>query len=332
MPQSRAPWQSARNWSTGACRVKVLVTGGAGFIGSHVADALLSAGHEVAVLDDLSTGKAENVPGACRLFEVDLRDGDAVLETVREFRPDWVAHQAAQASVSVSMREPRRDVMVNVVGSLNLLDACVAAGVERLVFASTGGAIYGEVPEPERAQESWPGKPVSPYAISKLAVEQLLEVYRSERGLASVVLRYANVYGPRQDPHGEAGVVAIFMQRLLDGKPLQINGRVSAGDEGCIRDYVFVADVVRCNLGALAGDFPHRVVNVGTGIETTTGELARRISAIAAIDTGLLSAPPRAGDLERSVLDPSRAGLPELVPLDAGLARTWSWYRKARER
>jgi UDP-glucose 4-epimerase len=313
-----------------SARVKILVTGGAGFIGSHVAEAALSAGHEVAVLDDLSTGKVENIPDACRHFRVDLRDSADVEGALEDFRPDWVSHQAAQASVSVSMREPKRDVMVNVVGSLNLLDACAEVGVQRFVFASTGGAIYGEVPEPQRADESWPGRPLSPYAISKLAVEQLLDVYRSERGLSSVVLRYANVYGPRQDPHGEAGVVAIFMQRLLEGKPLQINGRVAAGDAGCVRDYVFVADVVRANLAALSGDLQERVVNVGTGVETTTRDLARQIAGIAGIDTGFVAAPPRAGDLQRSVLDPTRAGLAELVPIDAGLIRTWQWYRNTR--
>ena len=312
--------------------MKLLVTGGAGFIGSHVAEAAISAGHEVAVLDDFSTGKLENVPAGCQVFRVDVRDAEAVSSALAEFRPDSVSHQAAQASVSVSMREPKQDVMVNVVGSLNLFDACVKSGVKRVVFASTGGAIYGEVPDGQRADESWPGRPLSPYAISKLAVEQLLDVYRIQHGLRSVVLRYANVYGPRQDPHGEAGVVAIFMQRLRDGLALQINARASAGDAGCIRDYVFVEDVVRANLAALADQLEHRVMNVGTGVGTSTRELAERISAVSERRTALTSAPPRAGDLERSVLDPTlcRATLAEHHPLDAGLTATWRWFERKR--
>jgi len=310
--------------------VKYLVTGGAGFIGSHVAEALISAGHEVGVLDDFSTGKLENVPGGCRVFRVDIRDARAVLDKLAEFRPQGVSHQAAQASVSLSMRDPKADVMTNVVGSLNLFDACVATGVERVVFASTGGAIYGEVPEGQTADESWPARPQSPYAISKLSVEQLLEVYRTQHGLDTAVLRYANVYGPRQDPHGEAGVVAIFMQRLLDGLPLGINARVTAGDAGCVRDYVFVADVVQANLAALAGGLGERIVNVGTGIGTSTRELATKIGAISGRRVAFSSSPPRAGDLKCSVLNAtlSRSMLGAQHALDAGLTRTWHWFEE----
>jgi UDP-glucose 4-epimerase len=293
-----------------------------------VAEAAISAGHELAVLDDFSTGKPENVPGGCRVFRIDVRDSQAVNDALAEFRPDAVSHQAAQASVSVSMREPKLDVMINVVGSLNLFDACVKSGVRRIVFASTGGAIYGEVPDGRKADESWPPRPLSPYAISKLTVEQLLDVYRSQHGLQSVVLRYANVYGPRQDPHGEAGVVAIFMQRLRGGLPLQINARTSHGDAGCIRDYVYVADVVRANLAALADQLGHRVMNVGTGVGISTRELAERIAAVSGHPAALTSAPPRAGDLERSVLDDTlcRSALSECQPLEAGLTATWRWF------
>jgi UDP-glucose 4-epimerase len=258
--------------------MKLLVTGGAGFIGSHVVEAALAAGDQVLVLDDLSTGKRRNVPQAARFEQIDLRDGPAVRNAVLAFRPDAVSHQAAQASVAVSVRDPRLDVGVNVVGSLNLLEACAEAKVSRLVFASTGGAIYGEVPEPERACEDTPARPQSPYAISKLAVEQLLEVFRVHRGLDYRILRYANVYGPRQDPHGEAGVVAIFMQAVLEKRSLQINARKTPGDGGCIRDYVFVDDVQRAHLAALRGELPDRVLNVGTGVAARTVELAEAIA------------------------------------------------------
>jgi UDP-glucose 4-epimerase len=308
--------------------MKVLVTGGAGFIGSHVAEALLAEGAEVLVIDDLSTGKRENVPPGARLRVVDVRDAPAVREAVLGFRPDAVSHQAAQASVSVSVRDPRLDVSVNVIGSLNLLESCSEAGVGRVVFASTGGAIYGEVPEGQRAAEEAPARPFSPYAISKLAVEQLLEVFRVNRGLDYTVLRYANVYGPRQDPHGEAGVIAIFMQSVLEGRPLRVNARRSAGDGGCIRDYVFVGDVVRANVAALRGAVQGRVLNVGAGTTTSTAELAETIFGLAGRRCELVSAPPRAGDLERSVLNPERyvALLGEPTALAKGLAPTWRWY------
>jgi UDP-glucose 4-epimerase len=308
---------------------RILVTGGAGFIGSHVVEAALGRGHEVAVLDDLSTGKRENVPDGVALHAVDLRDRDAVFRVVREFRPNAVSHQAAQASVPRSVEEPKLDVEVNVVGSINLLDACVAASVPRVVFASTGGAIYGEVAEGARAKEGDRTLPESPYAISKLAVEQLLNVYRRYRGLESVVLRYANVYGPRQDPHGEAGVVAIFASRALRGEPLRINARRAEGDAGCVRDYVWVGDVARANLLALEQGFVERNVNVASGEGTETRTLARFIVELAGSKSQVENGPHRPGDLERSVLDPSLAQsvLGDKLPLREGLARTVSWFR-----
>ena len=191
----------------------VLVTGGAGFIGSHIVEDLLARGLEVAVLDNLATGKRENVPKGVPFFRVDLRDKEGVERAFREFRPTHVSHQAAQASVKVSVEDPVLDFEVNLLGGLNLLEACRQYGVEKLVFASTGGAIYGEVPEGERAEETWPPRPKSPYAASKAAFEHYLSVYGQSYGLKWVSLRYGNVYGPRQDPHGEAGVVAIFAER-----------------------------------------------------------------------------------------------------------------------
>lgn len=305
--------------------MRVLVTGGAGFIGSHLVDALLADGHEVHVLDDLSTGRRENVAAGAVLHEVDLRDAAAVRATFEAARPTVVSHQGAQTSVSVSVREPRRDAEINVLGTLAVLDAAVATGVERVVFASTGGAIYGEVPEGERATVDRAPRPLSPYACSKLAGEAYLASWRGEHGLASTVLRYANVYGPRQDPHGEAGVVAIFSKRLLAGEPLQINARREAGDPGCVRDYVYVDDVVAANRRAIAGELVEPVVNVATGVAATTEDLARRLADAAGVEPRVVHAGRRAGDLERSVLDPG--ALPPTVELADGLARTVAWFR-----
>lgn len=304
--------------------MRILVTGGAGFIGSHVVDATREAGHDVSVLDDLSTGRRENLPPAVPLHVVDLRQREAVFSTVSQLRPDAVAHLAAQASVSFSMREPLRDAEINVLGSINLLDACVAHGVPRVIFASSGGAIYGEVPEGSRASEEAPCAPKSPYAMSKLYVEQLLGVYRSEHGLESRILRYANVYGPRQDAFGEAGVVAKFFEATLTGGVIAINARREVGDEGCVRDYVHVADVARANLLALEGSLTEAVLNVGTGVGTTTRALAAQIFAAAGRETRLEYAPRRAGDLERNVLEPTRCGalLGGLTSLQSGLELT----------
>ena len=311
--------------------MRVLVTGGAGFIGSHIVDRLVAEGHEVAVIDDLSTGRRDNVANGARLYEIDLRDRDGVLKVVSEFRPTHVTHQAAQASVAISVREPMLDASVNVIGGLNLLDACTKdSRIERFVFASTGGAIYGEVPEGTRATEEKLPTPISPYAIHKFTFEQLMGVYRRERGLTATTLRYANVYGPRQDPHGEAGVVAIFFGLLLAGKPLRINARAKEGDDGCVRDYVHVSDVAQANVLALAGSVGEPVLNVGTGKPTTTLELARAIIAVGGKDVGTVPGAYRAGDLERSVLDTSKLVryIPKAFGLDEGLRETYEFMRK----
>jgi len=312
--------------------MRVLITGGAGFIGSHVVESALAEGHTVAVLDNLSSGKRSNIPASVPLFEVDLRNRAAVRETLKEFKPELVSHQAAQASVAVSVREPYLDTEINVMGGLNLLDACVELQVKRVVFASTGGAIYGEVPEGKRADEDTRPAPISPYAISKLAFEQLLDVYRTHQGLDSAVLRYGNVYGPRQDPHGEAGVVAIFFDRALLGETLRINAVRSEGDSGCVRDYVYVADVARANLAALSGRLPDRVTNVGTGLPVTTQELATQTARISGVPLRTVFGPPRAGDIERSVLDAARfqRTLGQTLPLAEGLRHTFEWYRSSK--
>uniref|UniRef100_A0A831UF87 SDR family oxidoreductase n=1 Tax=Thermus islandicus TaxID=540988 RepID=A0A831UF87_9DEIN len=282
--------------------MRVLVTGGAGFIGSHIVEALLKEGVEVAVLDNLSTGRREHVPPGVPFYQVDLRDREGVERAFREFRPTHVSHQAAQASVKVSVDDPLLDFEVNLLGGMNLLEACRRYGVEKLLFASTGGAIYGEVPEGERAEETWPPRPKSPYAASKAAFEHYLAAYGQNYGLKWAALRYGNVYGPRQDPHGEAGVVAIFAERVLKGEPVTLYARKTPGDEGCVRDYVYVEDVARAHtlaLFALEG-----VYNVGTGEGHTTLEVLKAVAEAALKTPEVIHAPPRPGDLERSVLSP----------------------------
>jgi UDP-glucose 4-epimerase len=220
---------------------------------------------------------------------------------------------------------------VNVLGSIHLMQACVAAKVGRFVFASTGGAIYGEVPEGQRASEATKPAPASPYACSKFATEAYLEAFRIEHGLAYTVLRYANVYGPRQDPHGEAGVVAIFARRLLHDEPIQINARVKEGDDGCVRDYVYIDDVVDANLRAARGEIAARVANVASGAATTTLELAEGMKRSTGSRSAIGRAPRRPGDLQRSVLQPAPGSKPP-VPLEEGLRKTLDWFRSQAAR
>lgn len=309
--------------------MRVLVSGGAGFIGSHVVEGAVAEGHTVAVLDNLSSGKRSNLPPGVQLYEVDLRSRVQVNEAVQQFKPEWVSHHAAQISVAVSVREPYLDGEVNILGGINLLDACVAAKVQRFVFASTGGAICGEVPEGQRAAEDVRPAPISPYAIHKLAFEQLLDVYRTYHGLESVVLRYSNIYGPRQDPHGEAGVVAIFLDKVFTGATLQVNGMKTEGDPGCLRDYAYVGDAARANLAALSGRLPYRLMNVCTGTSVSTRELATQICNVAGQTPRLVSAAPRPGDIGRSVLDPTRfeKALGATMPITEGLRHTFAWFR-----
>jgi UDP-glucose 4-epimerase len=301
--------------------VRAIVTGGAGFIGSHVADALVARGDEVHVLDNLSRGSRENVPEGGRLHEGDIRsDADAAFD---EVRPEACFHLAAQADVRVSVEDPAFDADVNVLGTLRVLEAARRHGT-KIVFSSTGGAIYGEceAPAPEDAER----RPLAPYGTSKLAGEEYLATYNRLYGSGHVSLRYGNVYGPRQDPHGEAGVVAIFMGLLLgDGTP-----RIF-GDGSQTRDYVFVGDVVDATLAAL--DHPGGVLNVGTGVETSVLELYDAIARVAGIEREAAHAPARLGELQRSVLDPGRAerelGWRARHSLDDGLRATWEWMSGA---
>ena len=306
--------------------MRALVTGGAGFIGSHVAAALVANDWDVAVVDDLSSGARRNVPEDAALHVLDIRDADGVTRVFEAFRPDVVCHHAAQASVAVSTREPLLDAQVNVLGSINLLSASAACKVSRFVFASTGGAIYGEVPEGQRAPVSMRPAPASPYACSKFATEAYLESFRQQHGLDYTILRYANVYGPRQSPHGEAGVVAIFASRLLRWEPVSVFARAKAGDAGCVRDYVYVDDVVEWNLRAVRGAVTVPIANVCTGVGTTTLALAEQMKSVASSRSEIRFGPPRVGDLERSVLEPERdARAP--VSLEVGVRRTLDWFR-----
>lgn len=308
--------------------MRVLVTGGAGFIGSHIAESLVREGVEVAVLDNLSTGRRENVPKGIYFYKVDLRDRESLERVFREFRPTHVSHQAAQASVKVSVDNPTLDFEVNLLGGLNLLEAMRKWGAEKMVFASTGGAIYGEVPEGERAEETWPPKPKSPYAASKASFEHYLSAYGQNYGLKWVSLRYGNVYGPRQDPHGEAGVVAIFSERILKGEPVTLYARRTPGDEGCVRDYIYVADVVRAHNLALKG--LEGIYNVGTGEGHTTQEVLLAVAEAAGKHPEVNPAPPRPGDLERSVLSPLKLmahGWRPEVGFQEGIRLTVEYFR-----
>jgi len=303
--------------------VKVLVTGGAGFIGSHVTDAFLDAGHEVWALDDLSSGRRENLRSEVRLVVVDIRSPDAA-RLVEAERFEVVCHLAAQMDVRRSVADPRFDADVNIAGFLNLLEAARKSGVRKLVFSSTGGAIYGEQ-DVYPAPESHPTRPVSPYGVSKASGELYLGYYRAQYGLASVALRYANVYGPRQNPHGEAGVVAIFSERLLRGEICIVNG---TGKQ--TRDFVYGPDVARANLLAATGEI-EGPINIGTGIETDVNRLYALLARAAGVDRPAQHAPEKPGEQMRSSVDPSLAakvlGWRPAVALEEGLQRTVGWFR-----
>jgi UDP-glucose 4-epimerase len=281
---------------------RVLVTGGAGFIGSHVAEAYLARGYDVWVLDDLSSGRMENVPEGAHFVEMDVGDPE-VRNLFREVRFDLVNLHAAQIDVRVSVSDPIKDAGTNVLGLLNVAEACLEVGTQRILFVSSGGVVYGE-PEEIPTPESAPKLPLSPYGVSKLTGEYYLYYYHKVRGLDYVALRYSNVYGPRQDPHGEAGVVAIFSNRLLDDVPLTI-----FGDGEQTRDYVSVRDVVSANMLLSDLEFDEdrgldtRAFNIATGVGTSVNELAVGLEEVSGRTPGREHGPARPGELLHSTLD-----------------------------
>ncbi len=309
--------------------MNVLVTGGAGFIGSHLVDALVEKGYGVIVVDNLSSGKVSNLNSYALFYEQSVEDEEMMERIFSLHKPEYVFHLAAQASVAVSVREPSRDAKVNILGSLVLLEKSVKYGAKKFIFSSTGGAIYGEEVKVFPTPETEIPKPVSPYGIAKLCVEKYLEFFAREYGLKYTSLRYSNVYGPRQDPYGEAGVVAIFVERMLKDEPVLIYG-----DGEYVRDYVYVKDVVEANLLAMErGD--NEVFNIGTGRGTTVNELFRMLKELTGYRRDPVYAPPRKGDVRKSVLDCRKAkeilGWEPKVSLEEGLAMTVEYFRKAAE-
>ncbi|TME74412.1 MAG: NAD-dependent epimerase/dehydratase family protein [Chloroflexi bacterium] len=299
--------------------MKVLITGGAGFIGSHVADRLLADGHDVVILDDLSTGGVEHLQANARFYQMDL-GSPWIDELFRIERPEAVVHQAAQASVRRSVEDPVFDAGVNVLGSAALLQASVRHGVRRFLFASTGGALYGDA-DVTPTPEDYPTLPVSPYGAAKLSAEVYLRTFNALHGLSYAALRYANVYGPRQNPHGEAGVVAIFARRLLSGEKARING-----DGRQTRDFVYVGDVAEANARAL--------FNVGTGIETDINTIFQTLKRLTGSNQPEEHGPPLPGEQRRSVVDARKIektlGWQPKTSLDAGLDATVRYFRAAR--
>jgi len=309
--------------------MNILVTGGAGFIGSHIVDALIGLGHAVTVIDNLSTGSRTNLNPRARFLEMDIRDGSKVEGVFRSQRFDLVSHHAAQMDVRRSVDDPLYDASVNILGMLNVLECCVRSRVSRVVFASSGGAIYGEQ-DCFPADENHPTRPMSPYGVAKLSTERYLFYYGTVHGIHSVCLRYANVYGPRQNPRGEAGVIAIFTSRMLAGEQAVING-----DGRQTRDYVYVGDVVRANILALPCE-GFRVYNVGTAVETDVNALFHHLVRLTGSRSVEHHAPSKRGEQRRSVLNAGRIheelGWSAGTRLEDGLALTVKAFRESAGR
>lgn len=305
--------------------MKIVVTGGAGFIGSHVAEIFIDAGHDVMVLDDLSRGRESNIPKGALFVKANIVQDD-LTKIFTLFKPGVVCHHAAQISVRDSVADPFTDMRINIEGMLRILETSRQSGVEYFIFASTGGALYGDQQE-YPAPETHPTYPLSPYGISKLAGEKYLYFYRRQYGIKGIALRYSNVYGPRQDPHGEAGVVAIFCLALAEGRSPIING-----DGMQTRDFVFVRDVAKANLLALEkraeGEF-----NIASGVETNINQIAEKIAKFACSKIPFKHGPPKAGEQTRSVLDYSLAkkvlGWKPETDIDTGIKKTWEFFSQA---
>lgn len=304
--------------------MKVLVTGGAGFIGSHIVDRFVQEGHEVVVADDLSTGKKKNINRAARFYKADILS-PKIKKILQKEKPDVISHHAAQMDVRRSVADPLFDAQVNILGFLNVLENAVRCGTKKLIFASSGGAVYGEQ-QIFPAPETHPTHPVSPYGISKLSGEHYLHYYERAAGLNYVALRYANVYGPRQDPFGEAGVVAIFNQKILLNEQPIINGN---GKQ--TRDYVFVEDVIEAHMAALE-EGVRGIFNVGTGVETSVNQLFRHLVDITGSKAREVYGPEKRGEQLRSSLDYSKlkkvSDWEAKVPITEGLSKTVEYFRK----
>lgn len=302
---------------------RVMMTGGAGFIGSQVADAYCERGDDVLVLDNLQTGLRGNVPALAEFVEMDITSAD-LCSVVRDWKPDIINHHAAQIDVRASVADPAGDAQANILGSLNVCEAGRVAGVQQIIFASSGGAIYGEQ-EAFPATESHPEQPVNPYGVAKLAVEKYLHFYRREYGIACVALRYANVYGPRQRPDGEGGVIAIFCGHAVAGTEATIYG-----DGTQTRDFVYVGDVVAANIAASDGNF-HGIVNVGTGEETSLLDLCDALDAVEAQGFSYALADAKAGEQARSSLSPGALQPSQCTSLVDGLRETLLWARNVQD-
>ncbi|MDI9374217.1 MAG: NAD-dependent epimerase/dehydratase family protein [Thermotogota bacterium] len=306
-----------------------LVTGGAGFIGSHIVDALIKDGKIPIVIDNLSSGKIENLDPRALFYQQDITDCEMMERIFMLHKPKAVFHLAAQISVSKSVREPEEDARVNIIGTIRLLQMAIKYGVRKVIFSSTGGAIYGDDVKKIPTDENEFPKPLSPYGIAKFSTENYLRFFAGEHGFKYATLRYANVYGPRQDPHGEAGVVAIFSRRMLKGENVVI-----FGDGECVRDYVYVEDVARANLLAMER-LENDTVNIGTAIGTSVNGLFEKMKVTSGYSKEAIHEAPRPGDLKKSILNYSKASTlldwEPSVPLEKGLEKTIEYFRNELE-
>jgi len=305
---------------------KVLISGGAGFIGSHIAEAYLASGFDVVVVDNLSTGKRENLPRGVTFYEGDITSLSDMEEIFFREKPDYVNHHAAQINLRRSTEEPLFDARVNILGSISLLELSVKYRVKKFIFASTGGAIYGEV-KTLPAREDMPALPLSPYGVAKRSVELYLNYYHKVQGLDFVALRYGNVYGPRQDPRGEAGVVAIFISRIIKGEPCII-----FGDGRKTRDYIYIEDIARANLLALSAS---GIYNLGTGKETSVLDLVEVLKKVSGEDFPVVFGEERKGEIDRIALSSEKArealGWTPSFSLEEGISHTWEWFKEAKQ-
>ncbi len=303
---------------------RVMVTGGAGFIGSHVADILINNGYDVALVDDLSTGNRKNINPKARFYEVDIKNTPFLEKVFEKEKPDFVVHQAAQVNVRKSVAEPVFDALSNIVGTLELLELCRDYKVKKFVYASSGGACYGE-PEKIPCSEGHPIMPISHYGVSKHCAEHYVFLYSHMYGIDFNILRYANVYGPRQDPFGEAGVVAIFLNKIINREKPQI-----FGDGEQTRDYVYVSDVAKANLLALEKSTKSRIFNIGTGKETSVNQIYSMLKKASGTDIEAVSTPAVAGEVSRISLECSRAekelGWKPEVSIEEGIRKTSEWF------